>query len=145
MAFINKFTFWNIFIYISYFILKIRPQAECLKGATVRLRKIFERLHKILAFECKNAQFTTVSHFLSHFGLILFAQNRNIGHAKKICLESLAPGSIQSASGFKWKCVGVRLEMCRVQLRMHQDSLSNEPWCTLNWTPTYFKLNPYAL
>jgi len=75
----------------------LRVSKRC-DRATARSRKIFQRSRKILFFECKNAQFTTVLPFLGHFPkMCLFLahfvcaklSNRNIGRAKKMLLESL--------------------------------------------------------
>ena len=57
----------------------LRP--EFLKGATVRPRKVFQRLRKIWSFERKTAELTNALLFLGHlkkkvgFWLILLAQN----------------------------------------------------------------------
>ena len=76
----------------------MRRRAEFLKDATVRSRKIFQRLRKILAFERKKAQFSTVLPFLGIFPIfllvlpILFAQNFRteiLVAQKKLLLESL--------------------------------------------------------
>ena len=45
--------------------------AEFLKGATVRSRKVFQRLRKIWVFEHKNAQFTSILPFLGHLKIFL--------------------------------------------------------------------------
>ena len=71
---------------------------------TARSRKKFQRLRKILAFERKKAQFTTVLPFLGNFSKqfivfwpILFAQNFQteiLVAQKKLLLESLGKGFI---------------------------------------------------
>ena len=80
-------------------------QSEFLKGATVWLHQIFQRLRKIWVFERTNAQFTTVLPFLDHFkffmlvfGIFFFCAkllNRKIGRAKKFYFrksgDSLTP------------------------------------------------------
>ena len=47
----------------------LRP--EFLKGATVRPRKVFQRLRKIWSFERKTAELTNVIPFLGHFKKML--------------------------------------------------------------------------
>ena len=49
---------------------------EFLKGATVRPRKVFQRLRKIWSFERKTAELTNVIPFLGHFKKMLVFGNK---------------------------------------------------------------------
>ena len=79
--------------------LSTRVSKNC-DRATLRLRKILQRLRKIWVFERRNAQFTIVLLFLGNFCLIFCCwflahfvcarlSNRHIGRPKKKFLESL--------------------------------------------------------